>query len=534
MAGASEQRQRRRGSSANASRVPTAGHASYRSGFAFGVLSFLAVVAFGVVSTIVTARIYGVDVIGQFAIAWAPVAVLWVLSTVKEQAALIREITCLPPRHPRITELFAAVFSFSTALTVCVSLLVGVVASVIFAGPLHHRELIAPMLASLAGYAVVTNTCWNVDSIFSAFVAGRQLFWVRLHETLGFLLIAITVGLAWRSVWGLVIAMIGASLGALIHRAVVVRSFVTARLAPGGYRRGMQALPGLLRFGLKVTPGAIAQGLSQQAGIWAIASFAPTVLVGAYSRAQTVPDRLQQVNFRIDEVLYPTLVGRRARGDGPGFDRALLDTIRYGLMGMFAVASVCGGAGHAILSLFGPGFVRATGAFALLIAYPALAVIASAQTQALLALDRPALTSVIATARMVTTIPLTVLLTPAIGIAGPAVALLGGFLVDIAWKTCALAPCMSSPLSQTWPRRQRAALLSAYACGFLAAFGVAGAASSLGRLALGLVLGSVCYSAALYAGGAINGRDRERLREGIALARRLRQARRRRLEPAPT
>jgi O-antigen/teichoic acid export membrane protein len=501
---------------ANHSRKP--GHASYRSGFAFGILSFLAVAAFGVVSTIATARIYGVRIIGEFALASAPVAALWVLSTAKEQAALIREITGLPARHPRITELFAAVFTFSSGLTIVMSVLVAFASSLVFRGPLHHPELVAPMLVSLAGYAIVTNTGWNIDSIFSAFVAGRQLFWVRLHETLSFLLIAIAVGVAWRSVWGLVIATIGGSLTALVHRALAARPFARARLDRGGYREGMRALPGLLRFGLKITPGGIAQGVSQQAGIWAIGSVAPVAVVGAYSRAQTIPDRLQQVNFRIVEVLYPTLVGRRAKGDGPGFDRALLDTTRYALIGMLLIASVCGGAAHAILALFGPGFPRATPAFALLIAYPALAAIASAQTQALLAVDRPGLTSVIAFARLTMTIVLTVLLTPRIGIAGPAIALLGGFLLDIGWKTLALLPFLSGSLRETWPVRQRLALLVAYACGFIAALSVGGSGSSGGGLLLSLVVGTAAYVTALYLSGAVNRRDRDRLVEAIALA----------------
>ena len=363
-------------------------HGSYRAGFSFGIMSFLAVAVFGVVSTIATARIYGVHIIGQFAIVSAPVATLWVVSTAKEQAALIKEITNLEPRHPRVTQLFAAVFTFSCGLTVVMALIVAGVSVLIFRGPLHHPGLVAPMLVSLAGYTIVTNTGWNIDSIFSAFVAGRQLFWVRLHETLSFLTIAVPLGIVWHSVWGLVGATIAASLTALIHRTLAVRRFVYARLNRASYREGMNALPGLLRFGLKITPGGIAQGVSQQVGIWAIALVAPVGIVGAYSRAQTIPERLQQVNLRIGEVLYPTLVGRRGRGDHKGFDRALLDTSRYALIGMLLIASVFGGAAHGILSLFGPGFARAAPAFALLIAFPALATISSAQTQALWSVEQ--------------------------------------------------------------------------------------------------------------------------------------------------
>jgi len=507
------------------------GHGSYRSGFVFGILSFIAVAGFGVVSTIATARIYGVRIIGEFALASAPVAALWVLSTAKEQAALIKEITGLPPRHPRVTELFAAVFTFSSGLTVVMSVIVAYISALVFRGPLHHPELVVPMFVNLAGYVFVTNTGWNIDSIFSAFVAGRQLFWVRLHETLSFLAIAMAAGLAWHSIWGLVIATIGGSFTALIHRAVAVRPFVSVRLSRAGYRRGLRALPDLLRFGLKITPGGIAQGVSQQVGIWAIGSTAPVAIVGAYSRAQTIPDRLQQVNFRIVEVLYPTLVGRRAEGDGAGFDRALLDTARYALIGMLLIASVCGGAAHAILTLFGPGFSRAAPAFVLLIAYPALATITSAQTQALWAVDRPGLTSVTSLARLTLTIVLTVVLTPKIGIAGPAIGLLGGFLLDMAWKTVALRPFLSASLHKTWPVRQRFALVAAYACGFGASMGVERLVPQLGGLLLSLIAGTVAYGAALLLSGGVDRRDRDRLIEILGMARSWRERERASQQP---
>ena len=113
----------------------TAERGTYRAGFFFGTLSFFAVAGVGVVSTIVTSRLYGVRIIGQYALVWAPVAALWVLSTVKEQQALIKEVTGLPPRHPRVTQLFAAVFTFSSGLTAAVGLLAAVACWFVFLDP---------------------------------------------------------------------------------------------------------------------------------------------------------------------------------------------------------------------------------------------------------------------------------------------------------------------------------------------------------------------------------------------------------------
>lgn len=502
---------------------PTTKRASYRSGFLFGTLSFLGVAGVGFISTIVTSRLYGVRIIGQFALVSAPVIALWLLSTVKEQQALIKEITHLPPRHPRVTQLFAVVFTFSSILTAVVAILDAVVCWFVFRGPLHASYLIAPVLVSLAGYTIVTNTGWNIDSVLSAFIAGRQIFWVRLHEVVSFLTISIVLGLAWRSVWGLVIATIGGSATALIHRIIVVRPFARARLTWAEYRIGLRVLPELLRFGLKATPGQIAQGVSQQAGIWALGIVAPVAVVGAYSRAQTIPQRLQQANTRVTEVLYPTLVGRHARGHGHGFDRALIDSIRYQMIGLLLIAAVIGGAAHSTLRIFGPGFGLATSALALVMLYPALASMTSTQTQALWATSRPGITSVIALVRLTITMVLLVLLTPRLGITGPAIALVAGYAVSAVYGAFALRVHLARPLRATWPIREWLALLAAYAAGFAVAHATERIYPSVAGLLICLSAGTAAYAGAFFACRGLNVRDRHRMGDAIDRARTMRQ-----------
>jgi O-antigen/teichoic acid export membrane protein len=498
--------------------------ASYRSGFFFGSLSFLVVACVGVVSTIVTARVYGVRIIGEFALVSVPVAVLWVLSSVKEQQALIREIAELPMRHPRVTQLFAVVFTFSIALTVSVSAIAAVVCVPVFRGPLHAPELVQPALVSIAGYALVTNTGWNVDSILSAFVAGREIFWVRLHEVISFLVIALAIGSIWHSIWGLVIATVGASLTSLVHRLIVAHRFVHARLTRQDYRAGFAVLPELLRFGIRAVPGQIAQGISQQGGIWALGMVAPIGVVGAFSRAQTIPQRLQQASMRVSEVLYPTLVGRRAKGDGHGFDRALIDSIRYEGAGMLLIAASIGGTAHLVLQLFGPGFERAAPALAILMVYPALASVTVTQTQALWAVNRPGWTSVIAAARLVVTIALLVILTPSVGIVGPAIALVAGYGAVVALNGALLKPALTRPLRATWPLRERFALLLAYAAGFAVAHAGEQVFTRVIGLPICLAAGALTFLIVLGVCGGVNARDRQRLSELLARARRRRSA----------
>lgn len=490
---------------------PRGRRGSYRAGFFFGTLSFLSTVGIGFASTVITARLYGVGVIGDYALVWAPVAAMWVLSSVKEQQALIKEITKLEPREPRVTQLFAAVFSFSMGLTLFVGALDAIACVFLFPGPLNAPQLLAPALVSIAGYTAITNVGWNVESILSSFVAGRQLFRVRLTESVSFVVLAVGVGLAWRSVWALVIATIASSLVALTHRVLAARPFVRISLSWHEYRLGLRVLPDLLRFGIKAAPGQVAQGASEQGGIWAIGMVAPVAVVGAYSRALVIPRSLQQASMRITQVLYPTLVGRHTDGDGDGFDRALIDSIRYEVIGMLLLGAVIGGAARTILGIFGPGFGRAAPALVLLALFPALASVSVTQTQALWAVNRPGLTSVIAFLRLLAAVAMLVLLTPSMHMVGPALALLAGYVIVIVLSGLALRAHLAQPMGATWPLRERFALCIAYASGFAASHAVESAIASMAALPLCLLAGTLAYGATFVACGGVSGRDRRRL-----------------------
>jgi O-antigen/teichoic acid export membrane protein len=486
---------------------------TYRAGFFFGTLSFGATLVLGFASTVLTARLYGVSVVGDYALVWAPVAALWVLSTIKEQQALIKELADLAPGHPRVTQLFAAVFTFSTGLTVLVALLDALACCFVFPGPLDAPQLLAPALVSIAGYVLVTNSGWNIDSILSAFVAGRQLFRVRLNEAVSFIVLVTALSFFTNSVWALVAATIGASAIALVHRVLAARPFVRARLTRDEFRAGLEVLPALLRFGLKATPGQIAIGASQQGGIWAIGMVAPAAAVGAYSRAFLIPRNVQQASTKITDVLFPTLVGRRSGGDGHGFDRALIDSIRYEIVGMLLLAAAIGGAAEQVLEIFGPGFSPAAPALVLLLFFPVIASITQTQTQGLWAVDRPGLTSVVALLRLAVTVVLLVVLTPSMHYVGPALALLAGMLLAAGLFGAAFRRHLAAPLRQTWPLRERLALVLAYAAGFGAAHGVEKALPSLAALPLSLAAGCLAYVLVLVLCGGVNVRDRQRLAE---------------------
>lgn len=484
---------------------------SFRSALGHGLMSVGAVALIGLVGSVLIARLYGVEVIGEYALTLAPVAVMSYLTTVQEQAALMRELSVLEPRTPRVTGLFAAVFAFSFALTVAVGVIVTAVTAWVLSGPVGRPDLVWPMVAQIAGYVLVTNTCWNVDSVLNAFRSGRALFWVRLVQAAGFLALAIGIGLVDDSVWGLVAATIGSWTVSLLPRLRALRTVMVLRVPMAEVRAGVAALPAIIRFGARAAPGGILVGANAEAGVWILGVTSSVAAVGAWNRARQLGDRVREVTIRVNEVLLPTLVEREAQGDLDGRDRALVDSWRYGLGGMLLPAAAGGGAAVGVMNIFGPGFAEGATALAIILLYQALQTVDSIHVTALYARDRPGLTTVAAAAGMVVGIATAVALAGPLGPTGPALGLVAGLVASTSVMHPAVRRGLSRPLRHLWGPRGMVAQVAAYAAGFGAARGLDTALDGhLGTLAA-LAAGVVAYAGAWAVVGGLEDRDRDRI-----------------------
>jgi len=486
---------------------------SFRAGLGYGALSSLALVAIGLFSSVAIARVYGVEEIGRYALAAAPSLALAYLSSAQEQAALVRALSVLEPLDPRATGLCAAVLAFSTALTFVVACATLAVTALVFQGPLGHPDLVAPAAALIAIHTLLTNTCWNLDMVLSAYRAGPELFWIRLLQALSFLLLALAGGLTWGTVWGLVFATGGSLSVGLIHRLVMVRGYMRFSAPRAALLAGFRELPGMVRFGIRLAPSGLANGLSSQVGIWALGASSSLTTVGAYQRAWQLSNRFLEMNSRITEMLFPTLVERRADGDREGFDRALVDTSRYAAVAMLIPAAVGGGAGHGVMELFGPGFEDAGDTLAIVLIVPALAAVVNVHAQALTANDRPFTTTMVAAGQLLFTTSLTVALVPAFGMLGAALAWAAAYVPAIAILLLLTRRFMTRGLLELWPLRQVAALALACAAGFAVARVVDRTLDSLVALPLTLTVGTLVYVGTFAACGGLARRDRRRLAE---------------------
>jgi O-antigen/teichoic acid export membrane protein len=485
---------------------------SYSKGIGYGGLGFAVSLFISLFTSIVLARIYGVVVLGEWALAMAPVAAVATLSSAREQAALVRELAKLEPRAPRITGLFAAVYAFSSGLTLVVSALGFLAVSILYQGVIDHPELLGPVALNLGGYLLFQNLGWNLDMVFTSFRAGRQLFHVRNTQAISFLVIGAGGGLVWKSVWVLVSATVASSLVALIHRFVVIRPFMRTRVEAATIREGFDALPEMLRFGIRVAPGGIFDGISREIGTWVLGAVSTTAAVGAYSRAWQLARRFLDLNARVTEMLFPTLVERRSAGDFRGHDVALIDTVRYSLVGMLLPAAAGGGAATGLMQLFGSGFTSASTALAILLVAPALATVNSIQATGLNAANRPISASAAAGVRLIVTVAASVPLGASYGATGVSIGLVAGFVVATVLSTWQMRGELHSRFFDLWPPRQMPALLLAYGGGYLTSHVVYGAYSNVLGLVAALMAGTAVFIVLFGITGGLGERDRNRLR----------------------
>jgi O-antigen/teichoic acid export membrane protein len=505
------------------SKTPHVGRrASYREGAWYQVLTFGSVALIALISSVTNSRMYGVDVIGQYGLAMATLSVVRLLSTAKERPALVRELTRLEPRHPRVTGLFVATLTFSATLTLIIGALSLVVTQLLLSGPVAQPQLFLPTAVNVAGYVFIGNTAENIDVIFTGFRAGRQMFRARLFMAVTFLAISVVLGITDGTVWGLVAANVGSMAAGLLYRIPLIRPYMKFTATRQELRDGFGTLPGLLRFGLKIAPGTLADGASDESGTWMVGSFATIAAVGAYSRGYLLIKQLLAFNVLMNVMLFPTLLERRASGDWTGYARALVDSLRYTAIALILPAAACAGVAQGIMHVFGSGFEQGANALALLLTVPALASISQNQRLALYSLDRAWLSSISGLLRLATTLIAGVVLTWKFGATGAALALVLGYLVDVGYSTQAVARNVDNPLRRFWPRHEWIALVSACAAGYAVSRVTYAALSYPFGVPAGAALGAAAFVIVLVLGGAVNERDRNRYRDlRVLIARRL-------------
>jgi O-antigen/teichoic acid export membrane protein len=256
----------------------------------------------------------------------------------------------------------------------------------------------------------------------------------------------------------------------------------------------------------------LASGVSDASGTWILGVTTNVNAVGAYSRAWNLTSRLSELNWRITEMLLPTLVQRRAAGDSEGFERVLVDSLRYAAFGLLLPAAVAGGAAESVMHVFGDGFGAAAPALRWLLFLPLLQTLTAIQGTALMATDRPLVTAFVQTLRLVITLACGVALSLALGISGMAITAAGGALLSFIAYTILLSTRVGTPKPALAHARLLAGLCAAYAAGFASAHLIEREIAGIAGLVCALAVGSAAYLIVGLGACRTTERDRARLR----------------------
>lgn len=483
-----------------------------RSSLGFGALSSLALLALGLFGSVLTARLYGIRVLGEFALISVPYLTAMSVSATQQQAALTRELAPMTRREPRATGLAVAVWSIDGLVNVTVSLLAAGLVVWAFNGPVNQPALIPLALAGLAMSATLMTPSWNIDVIFAAFQGGRELATIRVSQAAFLLCTTLALGLWQQTPGSLLAATAGAALYGLVARIWLLRRFLRFHVPRAELRAGFAVLPEMIRFGLRLMPRSFAVGVSGQSGTWVLGALGTVAALGAYNRAQQLALRLLDTTYRANEVLFPALVARRQAGDTIGYERALIDTARYAAAIFALPAAVGAGAAAGVMEVFGPGFEEGAEALAVLLWVPVLSIVATTMTQSLISHDAPGTASLVAIGRAIVTLALVFPLTKAAGAAGAAGAYAAGYVVELVVLDVIVRRKVGIPVFRRWGARPLLAQAVACAVGAAAARWLDVQLGGFGGTALALLVGTVVYVASFVLTGGTTPTDRERFR----------------------
>ena len=500
---------------------------SMRRGLGFAGSSFASTVVIVTLGALVTSRLYGIEVIGEQALASVPYLLTMRFSTVSEQTALVRAISVLPRRDRNAAGTALAVFGFSVMATTVVASIVFFLTAVVLGGAIRENELVAPTLVLLVAYVLLENTNWSIDTIMSATGGLRELLYVRLVQAVTFVAVAVAIALAsdQPTVWGLVIATVASFFIALVMRLFTLSRFMMVTPGYEAVRTGMRQLPGILKFGLAIVPAQLASGLATQSAIWIIGGTQSIGAVGAYSRAASIAVRLDDAAFRINEVLLPQLVQQRHAGIEAHVTYTIERTTRRVSVALGLIVASVGGAAHGVLELFGPGFSAADHALALLLVAHTAAVLSMVWNQSFIAADRPGLVSWISASRGLIVIPCMFVAAKWWGITAVAFVWASGFVIEtmvkIAWARRTVLVGARSGV----PLRFGLRVAATTGIGYVAGLGLDRLLGGPVGTLMALAGGSAAYVVAAIATGALSSADVRRVVVGSKrlLARRRRE-----------
>jgi O-antigen/teichoic acid export membrane protein len=403
----------------------------YAHGLKYSAYDTVSSFVLGLASAIVTARVFGAEVIGAFALATLLTGSLHMVSNVREQGGLVRELTRHAARAPESPALLWLVLGFSAALTLAVLVPFGALAVWLLREVFERPELVAPFAVLAGSYLLLDNTSFNLDAPLVAHRDGRSLWIARTGITVTMIAGAVVCAVAdERSLWALVVVTVAASAVGVALRLLAVGRLTGLRTGRRQIARVRERLRPIVWFGIRQAPLNYTETAIEYTDTAVLGATVPLVSIGAYNRAYTLYRRAGQVPITLSRLYFPTLVALHNQGEHGAMLRVYRLSTRYLTLLLLPVAAWVAASAPAILDVFGPGFDEGATALAILIFVVVLVGYASTAGGLLTAYDRPGITSIVSVGSAVFNVGLCFALIPSLELTGAALANVGCWLFD--------------------------------------------------------------------------------------------------------
>ena len=351
------------------------------------------------------------------------------VSNVREQGGLVRELTRFAARAPESRALLWLVLAFSAALTLAIVVPFGALSVFLLREVFDQPELVAPFAVLVGAYLLLDNTSFNLEAPLVAHRDGRALWIVRMAITVTMITGAVVCAVAdERSLWALVAITVASSAVGVLLRLRAVSRLTGLRTSRAAVRGVRDRLRPIIWFGVRQAPLNYTETAIEYADTAILGASVPLVSIGAYSRAYTLYRRAGQVPVALSRLYFPTLSAlfhrRRARRDAA---RAP-DQPRYLTLLLLPVAAWVAASAPAVLAIFGPGFDEGATALSILIFAVVLNGYGRTAGGFLAAVDRPGAVSIVSVGTAVLNVGLCLVLIPSLELTGAAIANVAGWL----------------------------------------------------------------------------------------------------------
>jgi O-antigen/teichoic acid export membrane protein len=387
----------------------------------------------GLASAVITARVFGVEVIGAFALATLLTGSLHLVSNVREQGGLVRELTRHRRGTPEPRALTWATLALSFVITTVVLVPFAVLAVWLLSDVFDRPELVLPFAVLTVGYVLLDNTSSNLDAPLVAYRDGRSLWFSRMAMSIATIVGAtVCAVIGEHRIGGLVACTLLSSAAGLAMRTLAMRQLIGLRAGRRELAWARGQLRTIVSFGLRAAPVNFTEAAIGYADTAILGATASLPAIGAYNRAYGLYQRAASVPISLSRLYFPTMSALHHRGDRAAMARVHRVSTRYLALLLAPAATWLAASAPAVLAVFGPGFDEAATALAILAAVVVIDCWSRPAGGVLWAADRPGIVSLVYGGVALLNVGLCLLLIPSHGHTGAALANLGGWLLSAA------------------------------------------------------------------------------------------------------